>query len=85
MTEKKSFITSEPGANVIKLFPSLNYRFCNKLGHLSLVKFSSLDEKHSSLTRKSVNHREKSFITSEPGANVIKFFSVLKLQIFVIS
>jgi hypothetical protein len=45
-----------------------------------LFPFSS--NKHSSLLRKSVNHGQKSFITLDPGDNVIKLFTSVNTKYF---
>ncbi len=73
--KEKSFIKLALGAHVIKTFFVCDLRIfvpsksvCNtRLEKLALGK-------HSSLFKKFVNNRQKSFMKMTPGANVIKLF-----------
>jgi hypothetical protein len=71
-------LTTSSGDSLINSFTSVIYKLMNvhnKLEEcLSLVRFSSLLDKHSDLLQKLVNHGQKSFITLGPGDNLIKNF-----------
>jgi hypothetical protein len=70
------------GANVIKLFLSVNYRFSYKARVFVRLDMKKLtNDKHSSLLRKSAIYVQKRFITLGPGGTkIIKLFMNVRIS-----